>query len=289
MTAEDIANSANAVNYPLGGAIENIVVTSILVFSYLSIIIFFIIIILRLRKNRFEKQSESIKASLNGLIMSATFASNQEELDEVIKQAKPEFLKHIKNSGQAQVMIDEILSMLNNLSGQSKGNLSKLFQETCLMKYTLQKLDNKNWHIKALGIKHLAQVNADKHIPSIEKYATHPIIYLQQQAQIALVNLKGYDGLGFLWKLKNALSDWQQINILDALHELDKDKAPDFSQWLGHEEDTIKLFSIRLIHYFQQSYNNEKVEKFVYSENKKLKNEATATLQKITHKNIFQL
>ncbi len=66
----------------------------------------------------------------------------------------------------------------------------------------------------------MAQINAEAHIPKIEKYAVSRNIYLQQVAQIALVNLRGYDGLDFLGKLKNALSDWQQINLLDVLLEI---------------------------------------------------------------------
>lgn len=149
------------------------------------------------------------------------------------------------------------------------------------MTYTMRNMANENWHVKASAIRDLSQINAEMHIPRIERYAIHHNIYLQQEAQIALVNLKGYDGLDFLNKLKNALSDWQQINILDVLRKLDKDKAPDFSQWLTHKEDTIKLFSIRLIHFFQQSYNTDKLEEFTHSENKLLRNEAVAALQKM--------
>ncbi|HTA26760.1 MAG TPA: HEAT repeat domain-containing protein [Bacteroidia bacterium] len=277
-TAEKIAN---AVNYPFAHNIETIVVFMILLFTYSSIILFLAVIILRLRKNQFEKRAEFIKSALNGLIMGAAFAGTEEELNEVILQAKPAFSKHIKTSSQGQIMINEVMNMHSNLTGQSKHNLSRLFMETCLMTYTMRNLGNENWHVKASAIRTLAQINSEAHIPKIEKYALHHNIYLQQEAQIALVNLRGYDGLDFLGKLKNALSDWQQINLLDVLRKLDKDKAPDFSQWLSNKEDTIKLFSIRLIHFFQQGYNSDKLEAFVNSENKLLRNEAIAALQKI--------
>jgi hypothetical protein len=278
----------NSVNYPFAHNIETIVVAMILIFTYSSIILFIAVIILRIRKNHFEKVTNSLKAHLNGLIMSAAFASTDDEIHEVIMQAKPEFSKYIKNSSQAQVIINEVLSIHRSLTGQSKDNLAKLFLGTCLMDYTMRNLKNENWHVKAGAIHDLAQINAETYIPKIEKYAVHNNIYLQQVAQIALVNLKGYDGLDFLGKLKNALSDWQQINILDVLRKLDKDKAPDFSQWLTHKEDTIKLFSIRLIHFFQQSYNGEKLEEFLHSENRLLKNEAHAALQKIKPSHHFE-
>ena len=150
-----------------------------------------------------------------------------------------------------------------------------------MLGYTMRNLSNENWHVKAGAIRDLAQINSESHIPKIEKYAIHRNLYLQQVAQIALVNLKGYDGLDFLGKLKNALSDWQQINILDVLRKLDKDKAPDFSQWLTHKEDSIQLFSMRLINFFQQTYNCDKLEEFVHSENRFLRNEAISTLQKM--------
>lgn len=286
MTVQELANN---IKYPFAGNIETIVVFLILVFTYTSLILFLAVIILRLRKNRFEKRKELLKAALNGMIMTAAFAANEDEMNEIIHQAKPEFLKKIHNSSQAHVIINEVLTIHRSLTGQSKHNLSRLFMETCLLHYTMRNLKNENWHIKAGAIRDLAQINAEAHIPKIEKYAVSRNIYLQQVAQIALVNLKGYDGLDFLGKLKNALSDWQMINILDVLRKLDKDKAPDFSQWLSHKEDTIKLFSVRLINYFQQSYNCEKLEEFIHHENKLLRSEAIATLQKIKPGHQFEL
>ena len=101
MTVESLAN---AVNYPFAHQIEPIVVFAILLFTYSSIIIFLAVIILRLRKNQFEKRAEFIKASLNGLIMGAAFASTEEELNEILFQAKPEFSKYIKTSSQGQIV-----------------------------------------------------------------------------------------------------------------------------------------------------------------------------------------
>jgi len=282
MSAVSTANNIeNSVNYPFAHNIETIVVFMILIFTYSSIILFLAVIILRLRKNNFEKSIEHIKASVNDTIMTTAFASSDEELNEVLLKAKSEFSKKIKNSSQAQVIINEVLTIHRSLTGQSKNNLARLYHETNLMGYTMRNLKNENWHVKAAAIRDLAQINAEPIIPKIEKYALNRNIYLQQVAQIALVNLKGYDGLDFLSKLKNGLSDWQQINILDVLRKLDKDKAPDFSQWLSHKEDTIKLFSVRLINFFQQSYNCERLEEFIHHENKVLRNEAIATLQKI--------
>ncbi len=179
-TAEKIAN---AVNYPFAHNIETIVVFMILLFTYSSIILFLAVIILRLRKNQFEKRAEFIKSALNGLIMGAAFAGTEEELNEVILQAKPAFSKHIKTSSQGQIMINEVMNMHSNLTGQSKHNLSRLFMETCLMNYTMRNLGNENWHVKASAIRTLAQINSEAHIPKIEKYALHHNIYLQQEAQ----------------------------------------------------------------------------------------------------------
>ncbi len=89
-------NVANSVNYPFAHNIETIVVFMILVFTYSSIVLFIAVLILRIRKNHFEKTTDVLKASLNGIIMSAAFASSDEELNEIILQAKPEFSKKIR-------------------------------------------------------------------------------------------------------------------------------------------------------------------------------------------------
>jgi hypothetical protein len=279
MTTE---NFDNTVQYPLAHNLEPIVAIIVFVLTCLSILVLSGILVLRVRKARSEKEYESLKLSLNSILINAALAPSDIELNEVILKARPKFLGDIKNSRQAKFMNTEIFTMYESLTGQAKNNLSQLFLETCLMTYTLKNLHHKNWHSKASAIKILAQINAKTHISKIEEYAIDHNINLQQVAQIALVNLKGYEGLNFLAKLNNALSDWQQINILDVLEKLDTSNLPDFSQWLSHKEDTIKLFSIRLIHYFQQGYNREKVESFIHDKNKLLSDEAVATLKEMS-------
>jgi len=284
MTIEDFENT---VKYPLAGNLEPIVAFIVFALTCLSAGLFVTVVIIRIRKARFEKELESLKLSLNGLLIAAALASNNDELYEVIVKAKPKFIEHITNSSEAEFIITEFLTMYENLAGEAKYNLSKLFQATSLMTYTLKNLDNKNWHVKASAIKILAQINAGTHISKIEEYAINDNINLQQVAQIALVNLKGYDGLHFLKKLNNALSDWQQINLLDALEKLDTANLPDFSLWLTHKEDTIKLFSIRLINFFQQDYNRKKVEAFIHDKYKPLREEAIAALKELSFGNQF--
>src|SRR5580698_8934938 len=104
MTAVGIENS---INYPFANHIETIVVFSILVFTYSSLIVFLSVIILRMRKNRYDKHAEIVKSSLNGILMSAAFASTDEELNDVLAKAKTEFSRQVKNSGMALVMIKE--------------------------------------------------------------------------------------------------------------------------------------------------------------------------------------
>jgi hypothetical protein len=271
-----------SIAHPFSDNIEPFLIFSILLFTGSCIVLFLALIIMRIRKANFAKRLKFLKLALNNSIVSAAFAATDGELIRVILRAKPKFSKHIKNAKQARVIIDEILTMHGSLTGESKSNLSQLFQTTCVMDYTLHDLENKSWHIKASAIQDLAQIGAETYIPKIEKYAIDPNISLQQVAQIALVNSRGYNGLDFLSKLDNVLSDWQQINLLDSLRKLEKKDAPDFSQWLTHKQDTVKLFAMRLIHDFHQTYNCEKLEEFIHNKNMVLRNEAFVTIKKIS-------
>jgi len=271
-----------SITHSFGDNIEPFLIFSILLFTGTSVLLFLTLIILRIRKAHFAKRLKFLKLALNNSIVNAAFAATDGELIKVILKAKPKFSRHIKNSKQVRVVIDEILTMHSSLSGESKSNLSQLFQTTCVMTYTLNDLENKNWHIKASAIQDLAQIGAETYIPKIEKYAVDANISLQQVAQIALVNYRGYKGLNFLNKLDNVLSDWQQINLLDSLRKLEKKDAPDFSQWLTHKEDTVKLFAIRLIHDFHQTYNSAKLEEFTHNKNIALRDEAFAAIKRLS-------
>jgi hypothetical protein len=273
---------SSSIKYPTIHNIRAIVTFLIILFTYVSIILFFTIFILRVRKNKFEERVKKLKSLLDSILMNAAFASTQEELDEIIFRAQPKFLLNIRNPSLAYVINKEIINMHRSLTGQSRDNLSQLFKRTCLLQYTLRNLRNPNWHIKANAVRNISEISTDTPIPKLEKYAVHRNMYLQEEAQIAMVNIKGFEGLEFLNELENALSDWQQINILDILKALDKDNAPDFGHWLTHKEDSVKLFAIRLISYFQQAYNGEKLKLFVNHENSILRKEAISALQKIT-------
>lgn len=267
-------------HYPFFDSIETVVTFFILIFSYFSAAIILSLLILRYRKIRFNKKCEVLRTEVTPWIMNASFANTDEELKEITANADKAFRTAIRSPAMARTVINEVMGIQRTLSGSAKTNLTYFFLNTVLIKYVLRRLKSDSWYIKAMAIQEVAEMGLEDYADKIQKYTTSNNIYLQEVAQTSMVHLNGYKGLDFLSKLENPISDWQQINLFDSLKYLDKDLAPDFSVWLTSKEDTVKLFAIRLIHFFQQEYNISKLHDLLTHENIKIREAVITALNR---------
>ena len=225
----------------------------ILFFTFFAITFFFIILGSRMYKNRREKKNRYLQKKFELLITSIVFEEyslNYENVRRKQKLVSHYKSNYLKTPSSKQLLIDEIIKLYKDLIGMPAENLKALFTIFGLDSESLKKLKDYRWHVKAKGIKELAQMNIKGGYVELYKLINHSNASLRVEAQLALVRLVNFDALRFLDDTKYPISEWQQINLLGVLTSLQNQNLPDFSKWLKSKNESVVLFALKMIIHF---------------------------------------
>lgn len=257
--------------------LELVLLTAISVLLSVTLILFLAIMIARSIKIKRNNRTERLRNLFYTLFTEASFAET-ESIGSVILKAKELNKKFLSKKKYARIITKDLLSLYNSLSGSSKSNLKFLYIEAGFVKHSEDKMHSPSWQIKAQGIRELAQMKHGPVLSKLKEIAKDKHDIVKENAQISLVKMEGFNGLYFLNDKPTPISDWQQLNLIEALKEYRNSELPDFTVWLSSSEDTVILFGIRLMRYFKQIKGSEKLIPLINHSNKKIKIETIQTI-----------
>ncbi len=221
---------------------------------FLFLLIFFCILIfifcyLIYKRGRAEK-AEKLRKGFGLLIEKAIFYEDHPPQNKGETPWMPipqKFDSLLKKPFNRQVMTDEIINMRKNLSGSASENLQKLYEQIGLKKDALQKLQYSYWYTKAKGIQELSWMNQKDCLLKIYKLTNHKNELVRMEAQSAVVNFSGFQGLRFLDIISYPLLPWQQLKLLDQLSKTPAESFTGIEKWLGSGNVSVVLFALRLV------------------------------------------
>ncbi len=236
-----------------------------LLISLVMLLIF--IVVNRTIKTRQRVEAEKIKQTY------------QEELTNFLFDEESQVFEFtgIKHAFNREIFINELLSLHNNLFGESAKRLGDLYFNLELYKDSLKKIDSRQWAVKAKGFRELAQMDVKDAGRKIEKYVNSHNNILRIESQIAMVRLNEDNPLFFFDDLKHELSEWEQINILDALlyHKINIDS---FERWMNNPNDSVVIFAIKMAGFFKHIQSWPRVLELLEHSNPDIRREAIKTL-----------
>ncbi len=192
-----------------------------------------------------EKEQELrqyLKEAYQGLIIDYLFGGVDEK----------KFSEIASDSFRREVLIDEMIDVAVNLKGGSEMKLDMLYHNLGLHHDSLRRARSRRWHIKVKGFRELAFMNIRDANEEIYRCLNSRNEILRMEAQIALTRLSDDNPFDFLYRLKRPFSIWEQISLHELLiqHTI---AVPSFRQWLDSPNDTIVMFSLRMIREFGQT------------------------------------
>ncbi len=146
-----------------------------------------------------------------------------------------------------QLLIDELVQGRKGLAGASAANLVTLFRQLGLDALSAQKLQSRKWHLKALGIQELAAMDQRQYLARIYRLTNAKHELVRMEAQSAIVQLYGFDGLRFLDIIDRPISEWQQIKLLRLLSRMPGSLPPKAGAWLSSANDSVRIFTLKLV------------------------------------------
>ncbi len=186
--------------------------------------------------------------------------------------------KYLRNSSQRQTFLENLILLHKNIIGETSDKLTQLYVDFGLYQYSKQKLYSGTWNVIAKGIGELAEMGMQQDSKLIRSFINHPNPILRSEAQVALVKLRTNKPFAFLNKLEEPLLEWQQMQLARAAQKNQQITLPSFSRWLNNKEDSIVIFCLRMITYYNQHDAVANILELLQHSSPRVREEAVATL-----------
>jgi hypothetical protein len=229
-------------------ALVNALIVTILISIFTMITLLITILMNRRRMEREEKLHNYLMERYQSLIVDFLYGT----------AAPEEFRAIASDNYRRQVLIDQMIDVSVNLKGEESNKLIGLYKFLGLDKDSLARARDFRWHKKVKGFRELAYMNIKDANNSMVKVLNSSNEILRMEAQIALVRLSENGHFDFLSQLKRPFSLWEQITLHDLIiqHNI---PVPEFKKWLTAENDTVVIFSLRMIREFKQNEAEEDI------------------------------
>lgn len=203
-----------------------------------------------------------------------------EEIDEATVIPK-KFKKLIQKPIVQQYAIDELVATKKSLMGASASNIVLLYLKLDLKKISIAKMESSSWQKKAQGIQELYVMEQQDMLLKIYRFTNSKNEFIRTEAQIGIVHLSGFKGLRFLDIISEPITNWQQLKLLDYLPKINQDVEADLKRWLQSPNDTVVIFSLRIIETYQLFNLHEACEKCLYHSNENVRIQTIKTITAI--------
>jgi hypothetical protein len=166
-------------------------------------------------------------------------------------------IRGLKHPAFRQLLIDELIQGKKGLTGTAATNLVLLFNQLHLNELSLRKLHSRKWHLKARGIQELAIMEQRQFATRIYRLTNAQHELIRMEAQSAIVQLYGFEGLRFLDIIDRPISEWQQIKLLRLLARTPGVLPEKAGKWLASGNDSVRIFTLKLVaeHHQQQLHH----------------------------------
>ena len=168
-------------------------------------------------------------------------------------QLKIEIRELLKDPINRKVLTEILLDLKKDVSGSSRQQLLKLYKDLGLHEQAVNRLKSRRWVVLAKGISELTEMQVTEAYGLIKQHINHRSGIVRKQAQIATVSLKNEGISFFLDTTRFAISEWQQLKLLDIIRHLEDFQPPRFSRWLTSRNPDVVLFALRLIKFYKQN------------------------------------
>lgn len=242
------------------------------------------LIILRMYKNRRERNKKMYRDQIDAFLNNALFNDTYD----LVTETERFKATHLVSSLQKRVAVRQVLVYNENLKGESSEALKKIFHDLGLDEFIIKSLKEGRWYDKAKAIYVLSELHV-KEAKTVALYLNDRHETVRAQAIYFFIKIAEKDPLAFFAKLKKELTLWELIQLEDCLKYVYQGPTPDFSKWLSHKLNTVLVFSIRMIHQFDQYEHIGSLVPFLEHHDEQVRAEAIKSLRKLHFEGLLDI
>jgi len=162
-------------------------------------------------------------------------------------EVSPQVNRCLRRRAARELLTAELMTGKKSLSGTAGENIVRLYAMLELDADSLQKLGRQAWHSKAQGVQELALMEQRQHVARIYRLTNHRNDIVRMEAQAAIAQLYGFEGLRFLDEIARPISQWQQIHLLRVLSRVPGSPSADLRRWLRSPNPSVRDFARKLV------------------------------------------
>ncbi|SDR04934.1 hypothetical protein SAMN05421664_3288 [Chryseobacterium soldanellicola] len=216
----------------------------------LSLVVLFIVMVLFYSFLQYQKSLRaSVWLKIINQKISETIVYDEKE---VLSDA--DFYKFSKIPSFRNLFLQKLIDSEKKFSGTAKDKIKDLFRQYDLHHEAKKKLYQKKAYLIAGGIEELTVMDSKEDATKISTFLSHPSSQVYQEAQYAMVSLKGFEGLDFLNTAKHTISEWQQLRLLLSITSIPENSEEKIKDWLQSKNDSVIIFTLKLLRKFQLLY-----------------------------------
>jgi len=251
----------------------------ILFFTNLILVLLLAMIILTVWRAANEKNVGRYRL-ISGLLIRKAAFFDEEILPGTLIPVKKSVTKLLNNKFFRKTFTEELLSAKKNLSGVAGENLKYLYYQLGLEKYALQNLRRSHWHLKSKAIQELTLMDMHDLKQDLFVFTNNKNELVRMEAQVAVVQFSGFDGLAFLDEITYSISEWQQMKLLQKLANFPP-MLVKIDGWLRSSNDSVVLFALKLARNFHTFDSHDIIISCLQHDNPRIRLEAIHCLAEI--------
>ncbi len=224
-------------------------------FIGLGVLYFGFIFFFKSKLSKIALKTASTRAELAPIISNFLFHSAQDSKDDQKEyiNLKIEIREYLRNKTFRKILAEILFDLQKDVAGTTEERLFKLYRELGLHHDAFSKLKSWRWQVISQGILELTQMQVGESYQLITKFINDRRGPIRKQAEIATIKLRD-EGIEFILDSTTyAISEWQQLKMIEALSGLKDYSPPRFKSWLISENTDVVLFALRLIKHYNQN------------------------------------
>jgi hypothetical protein len=179
---------------------------------------------------------------------------SRKPVDEIELNIEVFLSKRFRKKWQKQALIDRMIHFRRNLSGDMALLLTRIYAETGLDKFSMDKLKKAGWSSKIIGIVELTSMNMSIADVTILPLTNSRNKALRAESRNAYVKLSKNDPFKFFDVALEPLLMWDQIELFRTITTTEGLSIPNFARWISYSTNkSVVSFCLKLaLHYNQR-------------------------------------
>ncbi len=254
-----------------------VAIIMVILLLLLSVVLIFIVLRERTRKAFYESRSKRLRNRIEPIVQEIVFGNLVNgRLNNAIRKLNRSISSGNKSINH-EILNDLMVYYHRNIGGESAQKLESIYRHVNLKDERLELVKKGDWAVRSKAITDLGTMNMREALFEVLQYADDRNEYVRNEAQYAAVKLGGIKALSFLDHIKEPISEWQQIRLLDECLKFEYHLLQRIEDWMRSDNDSVVFFALKVVRNANQYQGSQTITKLFTHKNQRIQVKALQT------------